>query len=137
MDKHYLTNSMQTKFITIFTIIITYILIPTPLAAQSSLNIETLLRGNQLYESKLYLEASQTYQQLIDIGLKDHTLYYNLGNAYFKQNDLGQAILNYERAMQLAPRDTDIRANLDLARSQLLDKYDITSASPLYQVVAY
>ena len=136
MDKHYLTNSMQTKFITIFTIIITYILIPTPLAAQSSLNIETLLRGNQLYESKLYLEASQTYQQLIDIGLKDHTLYYNLGNAYFKQNDLGQAILNYERAMQLAPRDTDIRANLDLARSQLLDKYDITSASPLYQVVA-
>jgi len=126
---------MQTKFITILTIIITYVLIPTPLIAQSAFNTDTFLRGNQLYEGGYYIEAAQTYQQLLDLGIEDQTLYYNLGNAYFKQNDLGRAILNYERAMQLAPRDTDIRTNLDLARSQLIDKYDTAGASPLYQLV--
>jgi hypothetical protein len=52
-------------------------------------------------------------------GFHDPTIYYNLGNSYYRQADIGRAILNYERAARLAPRDADIRANLQIAREQL------------------
>jgi len=126
---------MPTKFITVLITIVIYIFTPSQLIAQSSINVETMLRGNQLYESGMYEEAAQTYQQLLDLSVQDSTLYYNLGNAHFKQGNLGEAILSYERATQFAPRDSDIRSNLDLARSQIVDKYDATGASPLYQLV--
>jgi len=51
-------------------------------------------------------------------------LFYNLGNAYFKQGDYGRSILNYRRAERLAPRDPDIKANLVLARAQMVDQLE-------------
>ncbi|MFQ5398349.1 MAG: tetratricopeptide repeat protein [Anaerolineae bacterium] len=103
--------------------------------AQSAQTTETLLLGNQLYEDGRFAEAAQTYQQLVDGGLRNATLYYNLGNAYFKQGDVGRAILNYERAARLAPRDADVRANLVLARTHAVDKYDTASASAVNRLV--
>ena len=76
---------------------------------------------NALYEDGRYEQAARSFQQLVDKGYGDPVLYYNLGNAYFKQGDIGRAILNYLRAERLAPRDDDIRTNLDFARSQTLD----------------
>ena len=85
---------------------------------------QTMQTANQLYESGQVAQAAQAYQQLVDQGFSDSALFYNLGNAYFKQDDLGRAILNYRRAAQLAPRDPDIKANLDLARSHAVDQLD-------------
>ncbi len=77
--------------------------------------------ANQLYEAGQFVEAAAAYQALVDTGVADGTLYYNLGNAYFKAGDLGRAILNYRRAQLLLPRDPDVSANLQLARAQTSD----------------
>lgn len=104
-------------------------------SAQSTEDTETLVRANQLYENGRFLEASQTYQQLVDKGIVNSTLHYNLGNAYYKQGELGRAILNYERAAQLKPRDADIRANLEISRGQTVDKYESEGAAWLGRLV--
>jgi len=99
------------------------------LAKPSVTAVETMWTANQLYETGQYVQAAQAYQQLVDQGYADSALFYNLGNAYFKQGDSGRAILNYRRAERLAPRDADIQANLALARAQSLDQLEETSNS--------
>ena len=84
---------------------------------------EKMQIANDLYERGQVLQAAQAYQQLVDLGVVDSALFYNLGNAHFKQGDYGQAIVNYKRAQQLAPRDPDVEANLALARAQVLDQF--------------
>jgi tetratricopeptide (TPR) repeat protein len=80
--------------------------------------------GNQHYEAGEFAEAAAVYETIIEAGIQDSALYYNLGNAYFKQGELGRAILNYRRAQVLDPRDPDIAANLAVARSQTADKLE-------------
>jgi len=104
-----------------------------PNQAKPHLDVETMLRANQLYENGRYNEAAQTYQQLVDQDYVDSSLFYNLGNAQYRRGDLGKAILNYERASRIAPRDSDIQANLVYARQQALDQYEIEANSPLTQ----
>lgn len=90
---------------------------------------DTMSTANQLYETGQYGQAAEAYQQLVDQGFTDSALFYNLGNAYFKEGDYGRAIVNYRRAQLLAPRDTDIAANLELARGQIIDQPGETSES--------
>lgn len=92
--------------------------------AQSSVVTDLMQDGNQLYEDGQFDEAAAVYQSLVDAGLEDGALFFNLGNAYFKQEDWGQAILNYRRAQRLMPRDPDVRANLTLVRLQTIDQID-------------
>ncbi len=82
---------------------------------------DLMAEANAQYERGEYADAAQQYEALIDRGYEDATLYYNLGNAYFKNDELGRAVLNYLRAEELSPRDADIRANLDLARGRAVD----------------
>ena len=81
-------------------------------------DIEAVSIGNKLFESGQYDQATQIYQQIISQGVQDSAIYYNLGNVYYKQGDLGRAIVNYERAALMNPRDSDIQANLTIARKQ-------------------
>ena len=104
-----------------------------PNQARPVLDRETMLRANQLYENRRYNEAMQTYQQLVDQDYADSSLFYNLGNAYYRLGDLGKAILNYERASRLAPRDSDIQVNLAFSQTQTIDQYDTGADSPLEQ----
>ena len=90
---------------------------------------DTMSTANQLYETGQYGQAAQAYQQLVDQGFTDSALFYNLGNAYFKDGDYGRAIVNYRHAQLLAPRDTDITTNLELARSQIVDQLEETGES--------
>jgi hypothetical protein len=83
-----------------------------------------LAQANLLYESGDYSGAVGLYQQLIETGIEDGAVYYNLGNAYFKSGDVGRAVLNYRRAQILLPRDPDVEANLQLARSQTRDRLE-------------
>lgn len=86
---------------------------PAPLHAQDELFEE----GNRLYQQEDYQGALDSYLRTREAGFESPSLYYNIGNAYFKANELGRAILYYERARRLAPSDADILANLELARS--------------------
>ena len=76
--------------------------------------------ANAAYADGRYEEAAAIYQSLLD-EQPDATLYYNLGNARFKQGELAQAILNYERALRLKPNYKDAQYNLAFAQSRITD----------------
>jgi len=76
-------------------------------------------QANAEYKTGNYTQAISSYEQLVSQGLVSKELYYNLGNAYYNDNKLGHAILNFERALKLAPRDTNIRTNLDIANAEV------------------
>ena len=84
-----------------------------------------------LYESANYEEAARTYQHLVWLGYEDATLYYNLANSYYKDEDMGRAVLNYLRAGRLAPFDEDIETNLAFVRQQLDTPSSQEAVSPV------
>lgn len=75
------------------------------------------LRGNEAYIAGDYSGAIAAYNDILDAGSVSHKLLYNLGNAYFKDGQLGRAILLYNRALALKPNDKDTRWNLDIAEA--------------------
>jgi tetratricopeptide (TPR) repeat protein len=79
------------------------------------------LQGVQLYKSGQFQDAAVAFEQVAANGIKNGQLYYNIGNACLKAGDLGHAILWYERAVKLTPRDPDLRYNLDHARGLVTD----------------
>ena len=87
----------------------------------TSAQVEFYQEGNRLYQEGDFEGALSSYLRVVEAGLESGEVYYNLGNAYFKIGDLARAILNYERARRLLPSDTDVRANLTLARSLTAD----------------
>jgi tetratricopeptide (TPR) repeat protein len=97
----------------------------SPLAQSPVTPTEAMSLANQNYEAGDYAEAAAIYEAIIESGLHNSTVYYNLGNAYYKQGELGRAILNYRRAQRLAPRDTDVTANLAVARTQTVDQLEL------------
>ena len=76
-------------------------------------------RGNLQYKGGSYKEAIESYESIREKGFENGVLYYNLGNSYFKDGQLGKAILNYERARRLAPRDGDLKSNYEFAVAQM------------------
>jgi Bacterial SH3 domain/Tetratricopeptide repeat len=91
----------------------------------------TVDAANQLYVAGHYGEAARIYEQEIARGVQDSAVYFNLGNAYFQQGDMGRAVLNLQRAEQLAPRDADIQANLELARQQTTELFAADLTGPV------
>ncbi|MFZ0454434.1 MAG: tetratricopeptide repeat protein [Ignavibacteriaceae bacterium] len=81
-------------------------------------------KANGLYQNNKFSEAAQLYQKLVDEGYEGTALYYNLGNAYYRINKIGYAILNYERALRLSPGDDDVQHNLALANTKTIDKIE-------------
>lgn len=77
------------------------------------------LAGNESYEKQMYQEAVDHYLQAFKHGMRTGALHYNLGNAYFKAGSLGKAVLEYERAKLLMPRDADLMRNHRYVKSML------------------
>ncbi|MFQ5454628.1 MAG: tetratricopeptide repeat protein [Nitrospirota bacterium] len=75
--------------------------------------------ANRLYEKGRYDDAVKAYERLLSHGIESGSIYYNLGNAYFKKGELSRAILNYERARLFIPDDSDLRFNQEYAVSLL------------------
>ncbi|MBR1712399.1 MAG: tetratricopeptide repeat protein [Alloprevotella sp.] len=71
---------------------------------------------------KDYVGAARQYEELLERRPSAET-YFNLGSAYYRQNDLPHAILNYERALRLVPSDADTRFNLALCRTKIADQF--------------
>jgi tetratricopeptide (TPR) repeat protein len=83
-----------------------------------------IAKGNTAYSSGNYKEAVQAYTSLSTQGLEATDLFYNLGNSYFKLNDMPHAILWYERAKRLDPGNEDVTFNLNVANSRITDKIE-------------
>lgn len=79
-------------------------------------------KGNKFYENKDFDSSVIYYEKAIDQGIQNSNLYYNLANAYYRTNQSGKAILNYERAYKLNPSDIDIEANLKYAQMNITDR---------------
>lgn len=77
--------------------------------------------GNTAYQRGDYAAAIDNYEQLLQEGLCSADLFYNLGNAYYRTNHIGLAILNYERSLLLRPNNRDTRENLAIAQSKTTD----------------
>lgn len=75
--------------------------------------------ANKLYEQGRYTEAAASYEQLLQTHPRLETLYFNLGNAWFKAGQLGRAIAAWRHGQQLAPRDPGVRFNLQFARKKV------------------
>lgn len=101
-----------------------------PLAAQFA-------AANKAYAAGDYATAIDDYKALAGRGVQDGDLYFNLGNAYFESGDMGRAVLWYERARRLDPRDADIRDNLALTRSLLRDKQLVPHESTLRRIALF
>jgi len=86
---------------------------------------ETLFeQGNKLYNDGNYTEAIEKYHTILDNGKHSAELYFNLGNSYYKLNNIAPSIYYYEKALQLAPNDKDILNNIAYARNMTIDVVD-------------
>ena len=79
----------------------------------------------QAYNKGHYASAVSFCERTLAAGYESAAVYYNLGNAWFKQNEMAAAIYNYERALLLAPGDEDILHNLKIANSRIIDKIEV------------
>lgn len=93
----------------------------TEFSAAKQIGNVTKAEGDSAYIRNDYAAAIQIYETLLQNG-EAAELYYNLGNSYYKVDNIAKAILNYERALLLQPGNVDIRANLEIARSKTIDK---------------
>jgi tetratricopeptide (TPR) repeat protein len=75
--------------------------------------------ANKLYEQGKFVEAAAGYEKLLLTGQASEAIYFNWGNALFKAGQIGRAIAAYQQAERIAPRDPDVRANLQFARNQV------------------
>jgi tetratricopeptide (TPR) repeat protein len=75
--------------------------------------------ANKLYAEGKFTDAANAYEKILPTGAASPALYFNYGNAEFKSGNLGRAIAAFHRAELLAPRDSEIRANLAFVRNQV------------------
>ena len=94
----------------------------------------TKAMGDSAYVRQQYQQAIADYEALLKKGVSAD-VYYNLGNAYYRTDNITRAVINYERALLLSPGDPDIRVNLQLARSKTIDK--IIPESEMFFVTWY
>ena len=103
--------------ILIFIILFTKIIFPSEL--------ESLFKeGNENYLKGKYQETIRIFESIYEKGYEGESLFYNLGNAYYRIGKVGLAILYYEKAKKLSPSDEDINYNLAFANSKIVDKIE-------------
>lgn len=83
-----------------------------------------MAEANKLYQEEKYAAADSLYQLVLQEEGISATLYYNLGNAKYKQGEIAAAILNYEKALKLDPNNDDIIFNLEMTNQQTIDKIE-------------
>lgn len=117
------------------------LLLATALNAAAQTPQQLMHRGNDAYAKGDFVAAAQAYNAVLDAGYESADLYYNLGNVYYRQEEYGLSILNYERALRLKPNFRDAKQNLDLADSKTEDQIaalpEIFLAQWAHSVVAW
>ncbi|MFK7904053.1 MAG: tetratricopeptide repeat protein [Chitinophagales bacterium] len=93
---------------------------------------EQMAKANELAAGGKYQDAIKIYETLLSEGQESCVLYYNLGNAYYKADKLSSAILQYERAKQISPKDKDILHNLKIANEQV--KFPVNNLPTMFYI---
>ena len=93
---------------------------------------------NPIAAEDLYRRAALRFERLVDDGeVRNGKLYYNLGNAYFRANDIGRALLNYRRAELGVPHDLNLQQNLSAARANRLDTFEPTEQARVLRTLLF
>lgn len=100
------------------------------LVSVSFANGQTKAQADSAYVNNDFAGAVEMYESILANQGEAADIYYNLGNSYYKMDNIAKAILNYERALILNPGDGDIRFNLELAQSKAVDK--VTPISEMF-----
>ena len=87
-------------------------------------NEASFSEANTKYQSGDFKGAAELYEKAVGAGERSGSLYYNLGNTYFRVGKKGQALAAYERAKLLLPRDKDIEWNMNILKSVLTDRLE-------------
>jgi tetratricopeptide (TPR) repeat protein len=103
----------------LFFILTAILLVTVQLSAQ-----DLLQSANNAYAEGDYAKAAEQYEAALKENGESATVYYNLGNSYYKANKVALSILNYERALLLEPGNGDIRFNLEIAKLKTVDKIE-------------
>ncbi|MBR5325193.1 MAG: BatD family protein [Prevotella sp.] len=112
MKKTKKPGHMATKMVLVLTICLT---------SATESHAVTKVEADSAYARGEYQQAIKDYEALLKQGASAD-LYYNLGNAYYRSENITRAVLNYERALLLSPGDRDIRFNLQIAQSKTIDR---------------
>ena len=91
-------------------------------------------KGNTAYNEAKYSQAAELYEQIIKNGEHSAELYYNLGNAYYRLNQVAESIYFFEKAKQLAPENQDIKINSSFAQNMTIDAIEPLPQSQLAQI---
>jgi tetratricopeptide (TPR) repeat protein len=111
-------------------------ILASPLQCPAQEHGRQFLAAMEAYKTGDYAEAVKNLEAIAAAGVRNGQLYYNLGNAHLKNNDLGRAILWYERALTLIPNDPDLRFNYEYARSLTKDLQE-GGPSPLTRILFF
>jgi tetratricopeptide (TPR) repeat protein len=109
---------------TIISFLFVLLILSTAVQAEASDYLNEVVRANSLYSEKHYAQSAHAYEVLIEEGVRNGHLFYNLGNAYIRMGKTGSAIYNYLRATKLIPRDENLAANLKFAIQQTRDRIE-------------
>lgn len=93
-------------------------------AAMAQLPDSAFARATEYYRAGAFSEAAQALESVVAQGVVSGEVYFNLGNAYYRDGNVGRAILAFERAARLLPSDDDVAHNLRLARLKAVDRID-------------
>jgi tetratricopeptide (TPR) repeat protein len=85
---------------------------------------DSLTAANGFYQAEQYESAIRSYESIVEKGYSSEALFYNLGNAYYKNGQIARSILNYERALLLDPNDEDVIQNLSIANLSTVDRFE-------------
>lgn len=85
---------------------------------------ELLIKANTLYNESAYDSAAVVYESIINKGYSSATLFYNLGNTYYKMGNYPLAIYYYEKSLKLDPKNEDTKHNIEIAQAFISDKIE-------------
>ena len=81
-------------------------------------------QANAAYNSAAYDSALMLYNRVADAGLESSTLYFNMGDVYYKMREYPMAIYCFEKSLKLDPSNEDARVNLEIANAAIVDKIE-------------
>lgn len=98
---------------------------------------EIFSEGIKHYNEGEYGKAISSFMTILENGQHSSSLYFNLGNSFYKINDVANSIFYYEKALLLSPNDKDIVDNLSFSKNMLIDKIEILPTNQLKQFSNY
>ncbi len=109
--------------IRIVSIMLAGLIVTGNLHAQSPEALLAFDKGNSSFREGKYSEAVDSYQSVLELGYESAALHYNLGTAYYRLDELGMAVLHFEKAQHLDPDIPELRHSLTLVRSRTVDQF--------------